>query len=173
MVNSKKGKSKQVTYIILELVGSELFDYIFSSGRFTEPIARYYFVQILNTLQYMHQQGIAHRDLKPENMLFDNQFNIKIADFGFAASTAGRDGSGLLTTYLGSVPYMAPEIHLGKSYSGAGVDLFAVGIILFLILSGRPPFGQATVQDDGDKAKDPLYTLLAANRADLFFQSHA
>jgi serine/threonine protein kinase len=98
---------------VLELAsGGELFDFIANSGRFEEPIARYYFKQFMEGLDYCHNMGIAHRDLKPENILLDSQFNIKIADFGFAAPVEGKDGSGNLTTKLGTLNYMAPEIHL-------------------------------------------------------------
>jgi serine/threonine protein kinase len=116
-------------------------------------------------LGYLHSAGFAHRDLKPENLMLDSNFNLKIADFGFAAPAQGRDGSGMLETQLGTASYMAPEIHLGKSYSGPGVDLFASAIILFVILTQRPPFSSANPQD-------PHYRLLAANRAEIFWQAH-
>lgn len=61
-------------------------------------------------MHYIHSSGTAHRDLKPENIMLDNQFNVRIADFGFAAPIEGRDGSGLLKTQLGTQAYMAPEI---------------------------------------------------------------
>lgn len=93
-------------------------------------------------------------------------FNLKIADFGFAAPIAGRDGSGHLKTKLGTESYMAPEIHARKPYSGASVDLFASAIILFIMFTQHPPFTKA-------EPSDPFYRLLCANRADLFWKAHS
>lgn len=165
MSNPKKG-NKTVDYIVLELVqGGELFDFVANSGRFSTEVARYYFTQLMEALSYMHSHGCAHRDLKPENIMLDSEFNLKVADFGFAAPVAGKDGSGYLTTQLGTASYMAPEIHLGKPYTGAGVDLFATAIILFVMISQRPPF-------NSPNPSDPHYRLLAADRADLFWRAH-
>lgn len=165
MSNSRKG-NKTVDYLVLELVnGGDLFDYVANSGRFSEEVARYYMTQLLDALDYMHKNGSAHRDLKPENIMLDSEFNLKVADFGFAAPIEGKDGSGFLHTQLGTQSYMAPEIHLAKPYTGAGVDLFATAIILFVMLSQRPPFNCANPQD-------PYYKLLAADRSDLFWKAH-
>ena len=71
--------------------------------------------------------------MKLENLLLDQFFNLKIADFGFAAPIGGKYGTGSCMTYLGTLNYMAPEIHLGNPYNGASVDLFACGIILFIM----------------------------------------
>jgi len=95
---------------------------------------------MLQVLHYVHSKGVAHRDLKPENILLDRKLNVKIADFGFAAPIQGRDGSGFLKTQLGTQAYMAPEILLKEPYQGHVVDLFALGIILFILYSGHPPF---------------------------------
>ena len=118
ITNSKKG-SKTVDYIVLELVsGGELFDFIAQAGRFSEEVARHYFYQFMDALNYMHSNNVCHRDLKPENIMLDGKYNLKIADFGFAAPAWGRDGKGYLTTQLGTASYMAPEIHLAKPYTG-------------------------------------------------------
>lgn len=111
--------SATVDYIVLELAqGGELFDFVANSGRFKESVARAYFHQLIDALKYMHAAGVCHRDLKPENIMFDSNFNLKVADFGFAAPIEGRDKSGLLHTQLGTRSYMAPEIHLAKPYNG-------------------------------------------------------
>jgi len=106
------------------------------------------------------------RDLKPENILMDENYNVKIADFGFAAPTMGRDGSGYLRTVLGTQAYMAPEIIMKEPYQGHVADLFALGIILFIMYAGHPPFNQA-------HPADPHYKLIATNRADLFWKYHS
>jgi serine/threonine protein kinase len=114
----------------------------------------------------MHDSGICHRDLKPENILLDKNFNLKIADFGFAAPTIGRDGSGKLISRVGTSKYMAPELHLGLPYDGKSDDLFAAGIIIFLMLTARPPFTYP-------KMDDPYYKLLVGKRFDLFWKAQA
>ena len=97
--------------------------------------------------------------------MLNNNFLLKIADFGFAAPVEGKDGSGNLTTKLGTLNYMAPEIHLKQPYQGRSVDLFAAAIILFIMVAAHPPFTTAEPQD-------PFYRCLAASRADIFWRTH-
>ena len=157
---------KPFQYILLELVnGGSLFDYVAQAGRFDEKYARHYFKQLLNGLSYLHAAGFAHRDMKPENLLLDDQFNLKIADFGFAELIEGTNGTGMLSGKLGTAGYMAPEIHLGEAYSGQSVDLFASAIILFTVLTRRVPFVKA-------HPSDPHYYFLVANPKN-FWDSHA
>lgn len=110
--------------------------------------------------------GVAHRDLKPENLLLDKNYNLKIADFGFAAPVQGRDNSGTLKTRCGTLNYMAPEIHLNQPYNGQQVDIFSAGIILFIMVASHPPFTTA-------EPKDPFYRCIGANREEIFWQIHS
>ena len=177
----KNGKSYKVVAIVLELVsGGEVFDYVKISGRFSEEVARIYFRILIESnlslpispkcqlaLEHCHQNGVAHRDLKLENLLFDDNFNLKIADFGYATSIRGKNGSGKLHTILGTESYMAPEIHAGKAYSGTAVDIFACGVILFIMLSGNPPFLKA------DAKSDSYYKLFKTNEQLTFWTAHS
>jgi serine/threonine protein kinase len=104
--------------------------------------------------------------MKPENLLFGENFVLKIADFGFATLISGKDGSGMLSTILGTESYMAPEIHLRQPYSGPAVDLFATAIILFILISGTPPFAKA------DPKNDPHYKLLCVGKHETFWKAH-
>lgn len=101
MIESGEGLSgdsmKPFQYILLELAnGGSLFDYVAQAGRFDEKFARHYFKQLMEGIGYIHASGFAHRDMKLENLLLDDDFNLKIADFGFADIIQGKDGSGQL-----------------------------------------------------------------------------
>ena len=72
--------------------GCDLMDLLLITGAFNEPLARHFFKQLMQGLDYCHQNGIAHRDIKPENLLLDQNFVLKIAGFSFSAPINGRDG---------------------------------------------------------------------------------
>ncbi|PNS18105.1 hypothetical protein CAC42_4064 [Sphaceloma murrayae] len=123
--------------MVLEYAGGELFDYIVNHGRLPEDKARKFFQQIVCAIEYCHRHKIVHRDLKPENLLLDDQFNVKIADFGL--SNIMTDGN-FLKTSCGSPNYAAPEVISGKLYAGPEVDVWSCGVILYVLLTGRLPF---------------------------------
>eukprot|EP01102_Stenamoeba_stenopodia_P008771 TRINITY_DN255_c0_g3_i1.p1 TRINITY_DN255_c0_g3~~TRINITY_DN255_c0_g3_i1.p1 ORF type:complete len:519 (-),score=86.09 TRINITY_DN255_c0_g3_i1:12-1568(-) len=133
-------ESKSHIYIVMELArGGELFKKILDDGSYSESVARRLFTQLLDAMEYLHSQGIVHRDLKPENILLqDNGPNpvLKITDFGLATfvSEAAK-----MNTMCGTPQYVAPEILRGGSY-GKEVDLWSLGAILYIMLSGLPPF---------------------------------
>lgn len=162
---SKPSGSKQVKYIVLELASTgELFDILATTGPLPDHIARYYFKQFIDGLEFCHRQGVVHRDLKTENLLLDKNYNLKIADFGFAADVA-KNPTGLLETQLGTPNFMSPEIHEGLPYDGRAADLFASGVILFLMMAGHPPFVIAN-------KSDIYYKVIQKNNASSFWAVH-
>lgn len=163
----KKGREIPVAYIVMELVqGGELFDYVANSGPFNEQICRYYARQLIRGLHYIHKMGIAHRDLKCENILLDANYNIKIVDFGFVKPIESEENEGWMRSYIGTLGFMAPEILSKKPYQGTQVDLFALGVILFIIYAGHPPFEVA-------KENDFHYKLIVNNQVSAFWEEHS
>lgn len=138
-----------------------MFDFVADTGKFSEKVSRTYFHQMMNGIHYMHEKGYAHRDIKPENLLLSDTFVLKIADFGFSCLLKGRDGKGVLRTKLGTEGYMAPEI-FSKEYEGRKIDIFAAGVILFIMYSGTPPFEKATTTD-------PYYKLIKDKKMLIFW----
>lgn len=126
-------------FIIMELVtGGELFDEIIKRGSFGEDDAAHIMVQIASAVKYIHSLGIVHRDLKPENLLFATPEAkvVKIADFGLS-KIVGPEA--LLFTPCGTPACVAPEVLISTGY-GKEVDLWALGVILYILLCGYPPF---------------------------------
>ena len=109
----KPAGNKLVSFIALEIAEKgELFDYVANTGHFSEPVARYFFKQLLAGLKACHEAGVSHRDMKAENIFLDKNYDMKIGDFGLAAGREKADENGLFKTSLGTTGYMAPEIIL-------------------------------------------------------------
>ncbi|KAH0789260.1 CAMK family protein kinase [Histomonas meleagridis] len=125
-------------YLIMELCkGDTLMNKISESSLISEESSKCIFKQILETVKYIHDQGIAHRDLKPENILMDPNGNIKIIDFGF--SRFANPGQ-MCATPCGSPAYAAPEIIDGQSYDGRAADMWSCGVILYIMVTGELPW---------------------------------
>ncbi|KAI9278240.1 kinase-like domain-containing protein [Phascolomyces articulosus] len=122
-------------YMVMDYVpGGELFSYLRKSKRFTEPTAKFYGAQTLLALIYLHGHDICYRDLKPENILIDATGNIRITDFGFAKRVPD-----VTWTLCGTPDYLAPEVIQSKGY-GKAVDYWSLGILIYEMLAGYPPF---------------------------------
>ncbi|KAJ8277475.1 hypothetical protein GJAV_G00075560 [Gymnothorax javanicus] len=126
--------------LILELVtGGELFDRIVERGYYSERDAAHVIKQILEAVAYLHENGVVHRDLKPENLLYADlslDAPLKIADFGLSKII---DEQVTMKTVCGTPGYCAPEILRGNAY-GSEVDMWSVGVILYILLCGFEPF---------------------------------
>lgn len=143
----------------------ELFDYLMHTNKFEQTMAISVFHQLIAGLSAIHGAGIAHRDLKPENLLFDKDFNLKIADFGFSFTyQKGENPRTLMRTELGTKGYMAPEILSHTKYTEKA-DIFAAGVILFIMLAGFPPFQDA-------QASDWWFDKLTKKKYRLFWMAH-
>ena len=90
-------------------------------------------------MEYLHSNDVIHRDIKLENILVDAEGNLKISDFGFAEF----ENVDKLQTKKGTKSYMAPEIRLGEVYNGKQIDIFSLGVVLFLMVAGHFPFDKA------------------------------
>ncbi|XP_037788437.1 calcium/calmodulin-dependent protein kinase type 1 isoform X1 [Penaeus vannamei] len=132
-------EDREHVYLIIELVtGGELFDRIVEKGSYTEKDASHLIRQVLEAVDYMHDQGVVHRDLKPENLLYysqDEDSKIMISDFGLSK----MEDSGIMATACGTPGYVAPEVLAQKPY-GKAVDVWSIGVIAYILLCGYPPF---------------------------------
>lgn len=112
--------------------------------------SRYYFKQLLSSIEYIHNESeIVHRDLKPENILLKGNYDLKIADFGLSARKEGKYGLGIHYSQVGTRQYQAPEVLEKRSYRGESVDVFSMGVILFIMVTGTLPFvKEANIKDN-------------------------
>lgn len=128
-------QDKKKLYMVLEYVpGGELFSYLRRQRYLPNDAARFYTSEIVLAYEYLHAKDIAYRDLKPENLLLTKTGHIKIADFGFAKIVTDRTW-----TLCGTPEYLAPEIIQSKGHNKS-VDWWALGILVFEMLAGYPPF---------------------------------
>merc|ERR1711865_835461 len=130
-------------YLILDFcAGGELFYHLGKEGRFSLERTVLYSAEIAVGLDYMHRLGIIYRDLKPENLLIDETGHIRFADFGLCTRGVDRRSCDKTNSICGTPEYMAPEVVAGHGHLdyGAAVDWWALGTLIYEMLSGRPPF---------------------------------
>ncbi|XP_019057974.1 PREDICTED: CBL-interacting serine/threonine-protein kinase 21 isoform X6 [Tarenaya hassleriana] len=131
------GTKTKICIVMEHVPGGQLSDKLAYRNKLKESEARKLFHQLIDAVDYCHNRGVYHRDLKPQNLLLDAEGNLKVSDFGLSAVPTSGD---MLSTACGSPCYLAPELLLNKSYSGAAVDVWSCGVILFELLAGYPPF---------------------------------
>ncbi|CCI45083.1 unnamed protein product [Albugo candida] len=122
-------------YFLVELVlGGELYTHVRRQRFFEASVARFYIASIVLVLEHLHQKSIAYRDIKPENILLDTDGFVKLADFGL-----GKVVTDPTWTLCGTPDYLAPEMILSKGH-GKAVDYWALGVLIYELLAGKPPF---------------------------------
>ena len=127
-------------YMVMEWCEGRLLRQILSEGKMPQDRAIRIALGILEALEYIHANGVVHRDLKPENIMVDAEDNIKLIDFGIASDSAARRLTfANITATLGTPDYIAPEQVKGKR-GDARTDIYAMGVILYEMLSGKLPF---------------------------------
>lgn len=134
-------------YILLELCENySLMELMKTRGHLTEPEVRYFLLQIIDAVTYLHKKNIIHRDLKLGNLLLDTNMNIKLADFGLATQLVTENEK--RTTICGTPNYIAPEVLHGSRRGGHSfeVDVWSLGVIMFTLLCGKPPFETSNLE---------------------------
>ncbi|CAM4667700.1 unnamed protein product [Leuciscus chuanchicus] len=145
-------------YLVLEFAGGgELHNRIISGGKLSDRESKIVFAQVLSAVKYMHENNIIHRDLKAENVLYATNSCIKVADFGFSKRVKNHNQA--LDTFCGSPPYAAPELFKDESYIGPPVDVWAMGVLLFFMVTGSLPFRADTVAKLRQSVLDGAYVL--------------
>jgi len=156
-------ESSKHFYIVLESVrGGDLCDHIMDAGKLAEEKARTYLWGLCEGLIACHSAGVAHRDIKPENCLISTTNILKVADFGLSRMhLRGRgdvaDASEMATDSVGTLSYAAPEV-LDGHYNAFKADLWSIGVVVFVMTTGKFPFGSkgytdAQIQADIRRAK--------------------
>ncbi|XP_069173980.1 phosphorylase b kinase gamma catalytic chain, skeletal muscle/heart isoform isoform X4 [Procambarus clarkii] len=136
-------ESSTFIFLVFELCEhGELFDHLTTVVTLSEKKTKLIMRQLFEALAHVHGKGIVHRDLKPENILLDDNYNIKLTDFGFAKVLQPGE---TLTDVCGTPGYLAPEVLQFAMYEGSpgythAVDLWACGVIMYTLLVGCPPF---------------------------------
>ena len=159
-------------FIVMELVqGGELYEMIVERKTFSEKDTSHIMKQVFSALEYLHGIGIVHRDLKLENMLLNDKktLDVKVADFGLSKLYSGQ----ALQTACGTPFYVAPDILLGTGY-GPEVDMWACGVLLYILLSGRLPFHADNdaqlfqlIMEGNLVFKSPQFDTVSAEATDL------
>jgi len=162
--SDKSGKIHNTILLVLEYSpGGELFDILYYTQRLGPITARTYFVQMMRGLKACHDAGVVHRDIKPQNLLLDEHFQLKVADFGLSFITQVH-GDNMLRARCGTRGYQAPELLKGEKYTKS-CDIFSCGVVLFILLTGHPPFEHA-------RKTDKFYRPLCESNTEEFWRMH-
>lgn len=152
--NVLKAENDKDIYLVFDYMETDLHAVI--RANILEEIHKQYVIyQVLKALKYMHSADLVHRDLKPSNLLLNEECLMKVADFGLARSIKALDqsqeSSSVLTDYVATRWYRAPEILLGSTCYSKGVDMWSLGCILAEMLGGKPLFPGTSTMNQLEK----------------------
>jgi len=138
-------QNSEKLYLVLSCInGGELFHHLQKEGRFSEERSRLYAAELLCALEHLHAYDVIYRDLKPENILLDYTGHIALCDFGLCKLNMGE--SEKTNTFCGTPEYLSPELLLGQGYSKS-VDWWTLGVLIYEMLSGLPPYYDENVNE--------------------------
>jgi serine/threonine protein kinase len=138
------GEKRSRVYMVMEWCEGRLLRQILDEGKLSQDRAIRIAISVLEALEYIHDNGVVHRDLKPENIMVDAEDKVKLIDFGIAGDAGARRLTyANFTATLGTADYISPEQVKGKRGDGRS-DIYALGIILYEMLTGRQPFSGAS-----------------------------
>eukprot|EP00842_Homolaphlyctis_polyrhiza_P000635 jgi/Hompol1/1572/HPOL_005641-RA len=138
-------ETEEECFVVMEYAkGGELIDYIAARDYLTEKEARRIFRQIISALDHCHLANVVHRDLKLENLLLNQDRNVLISDFGLGR-TFNPDVQEYMKTFCGTPNYAAVELISGIPYLGVKSDIWAMGVVLYIMMTGHPPFVGETI----------------------------
>ncbi|XP_026174393.1 cGMP-dependent protein kinase 2 [Mastacembelus armatus] len=136
-------KDTRYIYMVMEFCsGGEIWTKLKEVGRFDEPIAMFCTACVVEAYAYLHKKNIMYRDLKPENLMLDVKGYVKLVDFGFAKELIRGDKT---YSFVGTPEYIAPEIIKNQGHDYA-VDFWSLGVLIFELLVGSPPFSSSEPQ---------------------------
>uniref|UniRef100_A0A8D8UZT1 non-specific serine/threonine protein kinase n=1 Tax=Cacopsylla melanoneura TaxID=428564 RepID=A0A8D8UZT1_9HEMI len=127
-------------FLVVEYAsGGELYNKITTEGKISEDGAKIYFLQILSAVKHLHDRDIIHRDIKAENVFLSVRGIVKLGDLGFSTKLS-QGSQERLRTFCGSPPYAAPELFRDESYVGCKVDVWALGVLIYFMVTAQMPF---------------------------------
>jgi len=147
LLDVMKAENNRDIYLVFEYMETDLHAVI--RANILEEVHKEYIIyQLLKALKFLHSGGVIHRDLKPSNLLLNSDCLLKVGDFGLARSI---DRDNVLTDYVATRWYRAPEILLGSQQYTAGVDMWSVGCILGELIGGKPMFPGSSTMNQLDR----------------------
>eukprot|EP01084_Bolivina_argentea_P002212 4089_1 len=164
-----KYPTKGINCVLLVLeyaTNGELFNLLYYTSGLNELISRTYFKQITSAIEFCHNRGVIHRDLRPKNILLNHQYSIKIGNFASSKCIETDSDFLMKTKYFGrSKCYQSPQLLSDTSLYDSKCDVFSIGVLLFILLAGYPPFEEATKHDR-------WYKQIIDHKFDKFWKYH-